>query len=95
MPTYQYRCEKCGNEPRQFPSMIRRHRSAQLIGSKSTPARAWPLRIIVGALAQILAFAQQKATAASSGDGGTFLMVAGARSHLYRTRFNYIREVRK
>ena len=33
--------------------------------------------IIVGALAQILAFAQQKPTAASSGDGGTFLMVAG------------------
>jgi hypothetical protein len=33
--------------------------------------------IIVGALAQILAFAQQKTTAASSGDGGTFLMVAG------------------
>ena len=33
--------------------------------------------IIVGALAQVLAFAQQKTTAASSGDGGTFLMVAG------------------
>jgi hypothetical protein len=33
--------------------------------------------IIVGALAQILAFAQQKTTAASSGAGGTFLMVAG------------------
>jgi site-specific DNA recombinase len=33
--------------------------------------------IIVGVLAQILAFAQQKTTAASSGDGGTFLMVAG------------------
>ena len=33
--------------------------------------------IIVGALAQILAFAQQKTTAASSGDGGPFLMVAG------------------
>ena len=33
--------------------------------------------VIVGALAQILAFAQQKTTAASSGDGGTFLMVAG------------------
>ena len=32
---------------------------------------------LVGALAQILAFAQQKSTAASSGDGGTFLMVAG------------------
>ena len=33
--------------------------------------------IIVGALAQLLAFAQQKTTAASPGDGGTFLMVAG------------------
>jgi site-specific DNA recombinase len=33
--------------------------------------------IVVGVLAQILAFAQQKTTAASSGDGGTFLMVAG------------------
>ena len=33
--------------------------------------------VVVGALAQILAFAQQKTTAASSGDGGTFLMVAG------------------
>ena len=47
--------------------------------------------IIIGALAQLLAFAQQKTTAASPGDGGTFLMVAGARSHLYRTRFNYRR----
>ena len=37
--------------------------------------------ILVGALAQILAFAQQKTTAASSGDGGTFLMVAGACNH--------------
>jgi hypothetical protein len=37
--------------------------------------------VIVGALAQILAFAQQKTTAASSGDGGTFLMVAGACNH--------------
>ena len=33
--------------------------------------------IIVGALAQILAFAQQKTTAAYTGDSGTFLMVAG------------------
>jgi site-specific DNA recombinase len=33
--------------------------------------------MIVGALAQIIAFAHQKTTAASSGDGGTFLMVAG------------------
>ena len=38
--------------------------------------------IIVGALAQILAFAQQKTTAASSGDGGTFSMVAGTRNRL-------------
>jgi hypothetical protein len=37
--------------------------------------------IIVGALAQILAFEQQKTTAASVGDGGTFLMVAGTRNH--------------
>ena len=37
--------------------------------------------VVVGALAQILAFAQKKTTAASSGDGGTFLMVAGARNH--------------
>jgi site-specific DNA recombinase len=33
--------------------------------------------MIVGALAQILAFAQQKTTATSSGGGGTSLMVAG------------------
>jgi site-specific DNA recombinase len=33
--------------------------------------------LLVGALAQILAFAQQKSTAASSGNGGTYLMVAG------------------
>jgi site-specific DNA recombinase len=33
--------------------------------------------VVVGALAQILAFAQQKTTAASSGNDGTFLMVAG------------------
>ena len=38
--------------------------------------------IIVAALAQILAFAQQKTTAAPFGDGGTFLMVAGARNRL-------------
>ena len=35
--------------------------------------------VMVGALAQILAFTQQKKAAASgSGDGGTFLIVAGA-----------------
>jgi hypothetical protein len=33
--------------------------------------------IIVGALAQILAYARQKTTAAPLRDGGTFLMVAG------------------
>jgi site-specific DNA recombinase len=36
--------------------------------------------VVVGGLAQILAFAQQKTTAASQGDGGTFLMVAGTRN---------------
>jgi len=34
--------------------------------------------VVVGALAQVLSFAQQKTTALSVGDGGTFLMVAGA-----------------
>jgi hypothetical protein len=34
--------------------------------------------VVVGALAQYLAFAQQKTTADSCGDDGTFLMVAGA-----------------
>ena len=33
--------------------------------------------VVVGALAQYLAFAQQKTTADSCGDDGTFLMVAG------------------
>jgi site-specific DNA recombinase len=33
--------------------------------------------VVVGALAQFLAFAQQKTTVGSSGDDGTFLMVAG------------------
>ena len=41
--------------------------------------------ILVGALAEILAFTQQSKTAASGGDGGRVLMVAGARNHLYRT----------
>ena len=45
-----------------------------------------PAVILVGALAQILAFTQQKTTAASSsGDGGRVLMVAGARSLPFRT----------
>ena len=40
---------------------------------------------MVGALAQILAFTQQKTTAASSsGNDGTFLMVAGACNHWSR-----------
>ncbi len=39
--------------------------------------------LVVGALAQILAFAQQKTTAASLEDNGTFLMVAGARNQRY------------
>ena len=43
---------------------------------------------IVGALAQILAFAQ-KTTAALTGGGGTSLMVAGERNPLYRTLFTY------
>jgi site-specific DNA recombinase len=33
--------------------------------------------ILVGALAQILAYAQHKNTAVSDGDDGTFLLVAG------------------
>ena len=46
--------------------------------------------ILIGALAQILAFTQQKNTVASNGSDGRFLMVAGARSHLYRTKFRWI-----
>jgi hypothetical protein len=45
---------------------------------------------IVGALAQILAFAQ-KTTATSTGGGGTSLMVAGERNPLYRTVLQYRR----
>ena len=41
--------------------------------------RGKPNVILVGALAQILAFTQQSKTAASGGDGGRVLMVAGAR----------------
>ncbi len=37
---------------------------------------------LVGALAQIISFAQQKTTAASLGDGGTSLVVAGTCNHL-------------
>ena len=43
--------------------------------------RGKPDVILVGALAQILAFTQQNNTAASNGDGGRVLMVAGARNH--------------
>ena len=42
-----------------------------------------PEVILVGALAQILAFAQQKTTAASKGSDGRVLMVAGARYQRY------------
>jgi hypothetical protein len=45
--------------------------------------------MIVGALAQIIGFAHQKTTAAAWGDGGTFLMVAGARNPLYRTAIRW------
>ena len=47
--------------------------------------RGNPEVILVGALAQILAFTPQNKTAASNGSGGRVLMVAGARCHLYRT----------
>ena len=45
--------------------------------------RGKPEIVLIGALAQILAFTHQKKTAAScSGDGGRVLMVAGARNCL-------------
>ena len=47
--------------------------------------RGNPEVILVGALAQILAFAQQKNTAASNGSDGRVLMVAGARYQPFRT----------
>jgi len=43
--------------------------------------RGKPDVILVGALAQILAFTQQNKTAASLGSGGRVLLVAGARNH--------------
>jgi len=46
-----------------------------------------------GALAQILAFARQKMTPASLGDGGTFLMVAGIGFVQERTRWELRRAV--
>ena len=51
--------------------------------------RGNPKVILVGALAQILASTQQNKTAASNGNGGMVLMVAGARNHLYRTSANW------
>ncbi len=45
--------------------------------------RGKPNVILVGALAQILAFTQQSKTAASGGGGGRVLMVAGARNQRY------------
>jgi len=59
----------------------------QLGGVKACPSEV----TVVGALAQILAFAQQKTTAASTRGGGTSLMVAGERNHLYRTILRYKR----
>ena len=53
--------------------------------------RGKPDVILVGALAQILAFTQQNNTAASNGDGGRVLMVAGARNQLYRTNLIWLR----
>jgi len=44
-----------------------------------------PNVILVGALAQILAFTQQNKTAASNGSDGRVLLVAGARSLPFRT----------
>ena len=45
--------------------------------------RGNPEVILVGALAQILAFTQQNKTAASNGSDGRVLMVAGARNQRY------------
>ncbi len=45
--------------------------------------------ILVGALAAILDYTHQNKTAASKGDDGRVLMVAGARKHLYRTSTKY------
>jgi DNA invertase Pin-like site-specific DNA recombinase len=44
--------------------------------------RGKPDVILIGALAQILAFTQQKNTAVSNGNDGRVLMVAGARNHI-------------
>ena len=53
--------------------------------------RSKPEVILVGALAEILTFTQQKNKAASNGNGRRVLMVAGARSHLYRTKIAWSR----
>ena len=45
--------------------------------------RSRPDVTLVGALAAILAFTHQSKTAASVGDGGRVLMVAGARNQRY------------
>ena len=45
--------------------------------------RGGPDVILVGALAQILAFTQQNKTAASNGSDGRVLVVAGARNQRY------------
>ena len=48
--------------------------------------RGDPDVMLVGALASIVDYTHKNQTAASRGDGGRVLMVAGARSHLYRTK---------
>ena len=47
--------------------------------------RGKPDVLLVGGLAAILAFAQNNTATLISENGGRVLMVAGARSHLYRT----------
>ena len=47
--------------------------------------RGKPEVLLTGVLSEILAFTQGHTTAAPNGDNGRVLVVAGARSHLYRT----------
>jgi hypothetical protein len=47
--------------------------------------RGNPEIVLVSALAQVLAYSQKNATAASGGDDGRVLMVAGAPSLSFRT----------
>jgi hypothetical protein len=47
--------------------------------------RGKPDVTLVGALASILAFTQNNTAALHEENGGRVLLVAGARSHLYRT----------